>query len=311
MGIFYFAQLVLPLIVLFGLFLFPPNSRFAVAIAALATLLWLAAIWLAGIWLFLPRWLVIIYLICFAGAFWRTLNRRPIANLPRTRRDGIVIATALVLAIAGAIIIAGAIRGRTPPDGPIIELVSPLAGKDYMVASGGYSAVTNGGHHMTLDQSVRRFRDYFGQSMAVDVVRLNPWGRTAQGLRPANPAAYTIFGDEVSAPCAGRIIAARGDIPDNNVPQMNRTYMLGNHVILRCGEFEIVLAHFRQGSLAVSPGDIVNTGAKLGEVGNSGNSGEPHLHIHAQRPARNAKPISGTPLPIKIDGRYLVRNDRF
>ena len=52
-------------------------------------------------------------------------------------------------------------------------------------------------------------------------------------------------------------------------------------------------------------------GAVIGLVGNSGNSHEPHLHVHAQRPAAaGEEPFSGDPLPMRFDGRYLVRNDR-
>ena len=56
---------------------------------------------------------------------------------------------------------------------------------------------------------------------------------------------------------------------------------------------------------------MVAVGDRLGEVGNSGASTEPHLHIHAQRPAPNgAPPISGEPLALRINARFLVRGDR-
>ncbi len=51
---------------------------------------------------------------------------------------------------------------------------------------------------------------------------------------------------------------------------------------------------------------------RLGEVGNSNASIEPHLHFHAQRFATyDAPPISGEPSALRIDGRFLVRGDRF
>lgn len=100
-------------------------------------------------------------------------------------------------------------------------------------------------------------------------------------------------------------------MPDFTVPQSDQVHRLGNHVILRCSEAEIVLAHLRQGSVAVSAGQGVVTGDRLGEVGNSGASSEPHLHIHAQQPAdEGAPPISGEPMALRIDGRFLVRGDR-
>ena len=100
-------------------------------------------------------------------------------------------------------------------------------------------------------------------------------------------------------------------MPDFEVPNQDTVNRLGNHVILRCGGAEIVFAHMREGSVTVAPGDRVSVGDRVGEVGNSGASTEPHLHIHAQRPAPEGAPqISGEPLALRIDGRFLVRGDR-
>ena len=41
----------------------------------------------------------------------------------------------------------------------------------------------------------------------------------------------------------------------------------------------------------------------------AGNTSEPHLHIHAQRPAESGDFLSGEPLPITLNGRFLARND--
>ena len=106
-------------------------------------------------------------------------------------------------------------------------------------------------------------------------------------------------------------MAAEGGMPDFDVPNEDSVNRLGNHVILRCGEAEIVFAHLRNASVRVAAGDVVAEGDRLGEVGNSGASTEPHLHIHAQRPAsKGMPPISGDPLALRIDGRFLVRGDR-
>lgn len=54
----------------------------------------------------------------------------------------------------------------------------------------------------------------------------------------------------------------------------------GNFVILRSekGCFAL-LAHLQSGSIAVSAGDTVTCGQKIGRVGNSGFTLEPHLHF--------------------------------
>ena len=49
---------------------------------------------------------------------------------------------------------------------------------------------------------------------------------------------------------------------------------------------------------------------KIAEVGNSGGADESHLHIHAQRSGAAHAPMSGDPLPVRFDRRFLVRGDR-
>jgi D-alanyl-D-alanine carboxypeptidase len=155
-----------------------------------------------------------------------------------------------------------------------------------------------------------RFRGYRGQSYGIDVVEVDALGLRSRGLRPADPAAYEIYGNDVYAPCDGEVIASGNDRPDMPVPAMDREVMEGNHVLLRCGDVDFLLAHFMPGSVQVEPGDIVTTGQLLARVGNSGNSSEPHLHISAQRPGSPSQLLGGEPMAILFDGRQPVRNMR-
>src|SRR5690606_543372 len=163
-------------------------------------------------------------------------------------------------------------------------------------------------HVMTLDEP--RFRRARGQSYGVDLVRINRAGFRASGLMPRDPAKYLIYGDTIVAPCDGVVVSATDGIDDTPVPEMDREHLAGNHVILECRGVWVLLAHMRKGSVVNPGGTVVSEGEPLGVVGNSGNSAEPHLHIHAQRPGTVAEPLSGEPLPIEVDGRYLVRGDR-
>jgi murein DD-endopeptidase MepM/ murein hydrolase activator NlpD len=54
----------------------------------------------------------------------------------------------------------------------------------------------------------------------------------------------------------------------------------------------------------------VAVGDAIGTVGNSCNTDEPHLHVHAQHPGTALEPYSGSPLPISFNGGVLVRSDR-
>lgn len=107
------------------------------------------------------------------------------------------------------------------------------------------------------------------------------------------------------------MVLAEDGAPDMPPPQPDRSRLPGNYVLLDCDGVHVPLAHFKQGSVRVAQSEHVTTNTVLGLVGNSGNTNEPHLHIHAQRPAAPGRaPLSGDPLPIRLSGKYLVRNDR-
>ena len=66
-------------------------------------------------------------------------------------------------------------------------------------------------------------------------------------------------------------------------------WVLGNHVIIEhegeeSGGCYSLYAHLRQGSLRVGVGQWVEEGQQLAQVGSTGNSSMPHLHIHLDRP---------------------------
>src|SRR5699024_1782179 len=115
---------------------------------------------------------------------------------------------------------------------------------------------------------------------------------------------YHIFGDTIYSPCVGEVQEIRDYMPDLIPPETNPALPEGNYVSLTCDHIDqdtmIYLAHMQENSIEVEPGDKVDTGESLGKVGNSGNTTEPHLHIHAEK--------NGVGVPIEYDGRFLVRN---
>ena len=94
------------------------------------------------------------------------------------------------------------------------------------------------------------------------------------------------------------------------VTEYDRANLAGNHVALECGEVHVVMAHLKTGSVQVGQGDEVVVGQPLAEIGNSGGTGEPHLHLHVQRPGPPGLPLGGDPVPARIGGRFLVRGDQ-
>jgi len=88
------------------------------------------------------------------------------------------------------------------------------------------------------------------------------------------------FACPVLAPAEGTVVAMEDGLPDNPVHAADTRNPWGNWLLLahETGTFSL-LAHLRQGSLAVAPGQRVGRGQQVAQVGNSGRSPEPHLHL--------------------------------
>ncbi len=307
------VQIALPLALIAWLAFLPAGSVVGFALQAAGSAAFLFALARVAQWAVPVWWLPWVYgglwlAALFAWVLRRAFTRLPF--LPEAPLGWAGVAFSAALLVAGGWYGARALAGRSVPPVEVVDISNPLGPGRYLVGHGGSDTLVNG-HLRTLDASVERFRTWRGQSYAIDFFGLGPFGLRAGGWRPADPAAYAIFGAAILAPCDGVVVAAEGGMPDFDVPRQDPVNCLGNHVFLRCGEAEIVFAHMREGSVVVEAGDRVATGEPLGEVGNSGASTEPHLHIHAQRPAaEGAPPISGEPLALRIDGRFLLRNDR-
>ena len=57
----------------------------------------------------------------------------------------------------------------------------------------------------------------------------------------------------------------------------------GNYVAIEGAPGEnVYICHLRKGSVTVAVGDVVAPGDPIGQVGNSGNTSEPHIHMHVQ-----------------------------
>lgn len=97
---------------------------------------------------------------------------------------------------------------------------------------------------------------------------------------------YGCYGRDVLAPTSGTISLVHDGEPDQDpstfVP--NPTAPAGNHVVIELETHtHLLLAHLIPGSVQVAVGDVVSEGQVLGKCGNSGNTSEPHVHIHHVR----------------------------
>jgi murein DD-endopeptidase MepM/ murein hydrolase activator NlpD len=94
---------------------------------------------------------------------------------------------------------------------------------------------------------------------------------------------YYCWNQPILAPADATVLEAVDGLPDQAIGTRNPEAVAGNHVMLDLGHGEYaMLAHMRQGSVAVKAGQQVAAGDELGRCGNSGNTSEPHLHFHLQ-----------------------------
>lgn len=305
-------QIILPLLLIASVAFLAGKSRFGLVMYVIGAGSALLALLLVAAWMMPPWWVPYGYLglllLAVAWAIWR--RGIPTLLWPQHRRGWILPSVFLLLGIWSAATTWDALKGRQIPFGAeVADLAFPLGPGNYLVASGGASESING-HFFTLNPKTDRQRAYRGQSYAVDLIEIDSWGLRATGWRPSDPAAYLIFGRPVFAPCDGEVLRTHDGMPDMEVPVTDTSRLEGNHVVLKCGDKAILLAHLRQGSVRVVQGARVQTGEQVGEVGNSGQSTEPHLHIHAQELPEVGALLSGEPVHLRLDGHFPVRNTR-
>lgn len=172
-----------------------------------------------------------------------------------------------------------------------IELAFPLKNGTYYVGQGG-------GH-----TQLNYHNAYEPQQYALDIIKLNKFGIRATGFYPKELKNYAIYGDVLYSPCDGEVQKSRNYLPDMKPTEMDSDHPEGNYVAISCtnNNAVVLIAHMQPGSVKVAEGDSVKMLEPIGIVGNSGNTSEPHLHIHAEK--------DGIGIPIRFNGEFLVRND--
>ncbi len=122
---------------------------------------------------------------------------------------------------------------------------------------------------------------FLAEAFAYDFNQIGANGKSYQRDGRTN-ADYYAYGKKVLAVKDGTVVAIRNDIAEN-VPGETRNVDTpgGNTVIIDHGNNQFgYYAHLKPFTITVKRGAHVRTGDVLGQVGNSGDSQEPHLHFH-------------------------------
>jgi Peptidase family M23 len=294
------THLIIPIIFMIWLWRGKSRSQIDWLIKLLVITLYNVHIFLSGRWDMLSYYLrFAIALLLAIVALKSFLNAKSLPLYPPQKFSNYIslgINSCVViffLAILSSYVPQGYTFSRQP-----VELAFPLQNGTYYIGQGGNSPTLN--YHKVNP----------AQQYALDIVKLNIWGSRALGF-PQSLTNYAIFGTTLYSPCNGSISSTVNNLPDLIPPAKFRQSPAGNHILIRCKGAQVLMAHLLGGSVAVQAGDWVKQGQAIAKIGNSGNTTEPHLHIHARKENTGNSLLDGEGLSITFDGRFLVRNSLF
>jgi hypothetical protein len=291
-------QTVIPLLLIGMIAFMPQPSRLNWIITVIAFGMVLTFMWVAGRWDIISMYFRAVLPLLFVAAVvigWRRYQppEPPAGKLKKI--FGLVINTGVGILMSG--FLWHSFSGYFVPN-QVLDLASPLRDGRYVILHGGASPFTNGHYHVRP------------QNYALDVLGQNFWGGRAEMFGDGHDLeSYEIYGAALFSPCDGQVAVAIDRFEDQRPPVTDTENLAGNHVLIECKGVEVLLAHMKSGSVRVAVGDTVTTQTQLGQVGNTGNTSEPHLHMHAERDGEPGVILDGKAVPITINGKFLVRSD--
>ncbi|SCS47954.1 M23 family metallopeptidase [Staphylococcus caeli] len=119
---------------------------------------------------------------------------------------------------------------------------------------------------------------YKQQRHAIDLVQVKE-GCTYSG-DPNHCENYYSYNKEIVAPANGVVEEIVDGIPDCVPGELDTVHPEGNYIIIKHGRHEYsMIAHIKPASFKIEQGDTVFRGQHIANVGNSGNTPEPHIHF--------------------------------
>jgi hypothetical protein len=155
------------------------------------------------------------------------------------------------------------------------------------------------------------------QRFALDIAEIDSYGQTHPSFGNRKEFYYA-WGEDVVSAGRGRVVAAVSGARDLEIGEVPSPLEspAGNFIVIQHSpRLFSVYAHLQQAGTFVNVGDWVEHGQVIGRVGNSGDSTQPHLHLHFT----DAWPRASTPfesfvlsqgVPAVFWGAQVLRDGR-
>lgn len=275
-----------------------------------AIMVLILGLWLGGVWFYPPVYGLFLFGLVIIGLIiWHL--RKDVSKTSRWRNVLSNIPLIVLLPLGGYLFLQG-FTGRLQPDADFIELTPPFKiNEGTCVLSGGLSPLLN--FHNFPSQEPRDIAQTYG----LDFIKTRSNGfRTTLGNtlnpKPKTPEQYEMFNTAVFSPCDGLVVEYENGLPDQPIGGSDKVNTGGNGIVLACGKYHVHLHHLKQGSVIPQLGEVIEAGQKVGEIGNSGNTIEPHLHLHAETIVESGNTNRhGKPVHMRFNGRFMARGDCF
>jgi hypothetical protein len=195
--------------------------------------------------------------------------------LPRRR---IYLPTNILMALGSIFVAVQLVRIFLPPVNPVV-IDLPFKGEWYVFSAGRSSLVND---HFPV----------VGQRHAIDLFQLAD-GRLYHGDKKRLES-YPAFGKTLLAPADGRVVTSIDTLADLTPGTSDKKHPVGNYLVIDIGRgLYVAMVHLKQGSVKVSVGQEVRRGQPIAQVGNTGNTGAPHLHIQVSNLPKLGIPLAG------------------
>jgi Peptidase family M23 len=191
-----------------------------------------------------------------------------------------------------------------------VVLQSPLEGSGWLDANG-CCAIVDGHRFAVLHLNGGIFPS---QQFAIDWMQLDHNGECCNGRDPLKLESWPFFGVPIHAAASGTVVKVFGrDFPDQ-VPAhpvgISYENIAGNGMIEDIGHGRYIeYAHMKMGSIppGIKVGTHIEVGEQIGLLGNSGNTGAPHLHFQVMD-APSELVANGLPFVmdnLAVEGRLI------